>query len=116
MKEQQKRPWGFYCNIEQGEGYNLKKIVVKPGQQPSYQYHHRRSEHWVIIDGEAEITIDDQVKTYSKNQSVFIPVGSKHRVKNLSSTEDLVFIEVQTGDYFGEDDIVRIQDDYGRSD
>lgn len=114
MKEHQK-PWGLYCNIEQGKGYNLKKIVVKPGQQPSYQYHHFRSEHWIIIDGEAEVTIDGQTKTYGKNQAIFIPVGSKHRVRNLSSTDDLIFIEVQTGSYFGEDDIVRVQDDYGRS-
>lgn len=110
-----KRPWGVYTNIGHGDGYNLKKIVVSPGQQPSYQYHHFRSEHWIIIEGEAEITIDDQTKVYSKNDAVFVPTGSKHRVKNLSKDKELVFIEVQTGSYFGEDDIVRVQDDYERS-
>lgn len=115
MNKEVSKPWGSYSNIEQSLNYNIKKIVVKPGQQPSYQYHHFRSEHWIIIEGEAEITIDDQLKKYVKNETIFIPVGSKHRVKNPSNTDDLVFIEVQTGSYFGEDDIVRVQDDYGRS-
>ena len=108
------KPWGTYEILSTRTDFNLKKIVVKPGCQPSYQYHSKRSEHWVIVSGECEVTLDGEKSLYSSNQHVFVPVGSKHRIKNTSSVNDLIFIEVQTGTYFGEDDIVRLEDDYGR--
>lgn len=107
------RPWGRYYVIQDEKNYKLKKIEVEPGHRLSYQYHLHRSEVWTIIEGEALVTIDDVTIKYSKGQTVIIPQGVKHRIENTSKTL-LVFIEVQTGDYFGEDDIVRISDDYHR--
>ena len=113
LKEYQ-RPWGTYTNILDSNLCKVKIIVVKPNCQPSYQYHHKRSEHWVVVQGEGSVTIDDVVKTVKVNDSIFVDIGQKHRIKNTSDTEDLIFIEVQTGSYFGEDDIVRVEDDFGR--
>jgi len=113
LKEYQ-RPWGTYTNILDGNLCKVKIIVVKPNCQPSYQYHHKRSEHWVVVQGEASVTIDDVVREVKVNDSIFVDIGQKHRIKNTSNTEDLIFIEVQTGSYFGEDDIVRVEDDFGR--
>ena len=94
--------------------YKLKRIEVDPGGRLSYQYHHKRSEAWTIVEEVGSITLDGDVKDYSKGQTVLIPQGVKHRIENKGS-EEVVFIEVQTGSYFGENDIVRIEDDYNRA-
>ena len=92
----------------------IKEIKVNPGHRLSYQYHNKRSETWIIIEGSALVTIDNKSKEYNAGESVVIPLKAKHRVENKSNSL-LVFIEVQTGIYFGEDDIIRINDDYGRN-
>lgn len=107
------RPWGHYQNLEQGRGFLVKQIVVKPGAKLSLQYHHHRAEHWVVVEGEARVTNGDDVLTLTANQSTFIPVGARHRLENPSDTP-LRLIEVQSGDYIGEDDIVRLEDDFER--
>jgi mannose-6-phosphate isomerase len=107
-------PWGSFTILEKTDFYKAKRIVVKPGQRLSYQYHFKREENWVVVAGQAKITINEKPKTYERGQSVFIPKEARHRIANHSS-EDVVFIEVQTGSYFGEDDIVRIEEDYKRS-
>ena len=107
------RPWGNYFVLESSSDYKIKKIEVNEGQRLSYQYHNKRSEVWTIIDGEGYITLDGKVNKYSKGETVLIPKGIKHRIENKGS-EKIIFIEVQTGSYFGEDDIVRIEDDYNR--
>ena len=107
------KPWGKYLNILDENYTKVKQIVIKPGESPSYQYHHKRSEIWVIVKGTAEIKLDDEVKTYGVGDVIHIPVKSKHQAKNIGD-DDLVFIEVQLGEYFGEDDIVRLEDKYGR--
>lgn len=114
MALQAYRPWGNYEQLDKGEGYQVKRIVIKPGGVLSLQKHKHRAEHWVVVQGKPEITIDDNVKTLEPNQSIYIPLGSVHRLAN--KTEDLVvLIEVQTGDYLGEDDIIRLEDEYNRS-
>jgi len=107
------RPWGTYTVLEEGTDFKMKRIVVKPGATLSLQMHHHRSEHWVIVQGNAEVVNGDAVLRLTKDQSTYIPAGNKHRISNQDET-DLVFIEVQTGDYLGEDDIVRFEDKYGR--
>ncbi|MCB0355699.1 MAG: mannose-1-phosphate guanylyltransferase/mannose-6-phosphate isomerase [Bdellovibrionales bacterium] len=107
------RPWGKFEIIRDEEHYKSKKITVDPGAKLSYQSHQQRAEHWVIISGEAQVTIDDNVQTLKPGQSITIPQGAKHRIHN-TGREDLIFIEVQTGSYFGEDDIVRFEDEYKR--
>ncbi|MCB1665988.1 MAG: mannose-1-phosphate guanylyltransferase/mannose-6-phosphate isomerase [Pseudomonadales bacterium] len=107
------RPWGSYESLAMGEGFQVKHIVVKPGASLSLQMHHHRAEHWVVIKGSATVTCDDNVFTLEENQSTFIPLGSKHRLQNLTTTP-VELIEVQTGGYLGEDDIVRFDDVYGR--
>ena len=109
------KPWGTYTNILDSDMCKVKLIVIKPKCQPSYQYHHKRAEHWVVVKGEGTVTIDDSTSTVKLNDSIFVGIGQKHRIKNTSDSEDLVFIEVQTGTYFGEDDIVRVEDDFGRA-
>ena len=108
------KPWGTYTNILDSDLCKVKILVIKPQCRPSYQYHHKRAEHWVVVKGEGSVTIDDNTFAVKFNDSIFVKIGQKHRIKNTSDNEDLVFIEVQTGDYFGEDDIVRIEDDFGR--
>ena len=108
------RPWGKFEILLDSEQCKVKRITVKPGGRLSYQYHYRRSEVWTMVQGVATITLDDVVKVYKYGETVLIPQGSKHRIQN-NSDDDLVFIEVQHGTYFGEDDIVRIEDDYFRS-
>lgn len=108
------RPWGSYDGIENGPGFQVKRIAVKPGASLSLQMHHRRAEHWIIVRGHAQVTCDENVFELRANQSTFIPLGSKHRLRNLGE-EMLELIEVQSGDYLGEDDIVRFEDVYGRS-
>ena len=109
----EERPWGSYTNLLDEEYTKVKKIVVKPGEAPSYQYHFKRSEIWVIVKGTSQIKIDDEIHYYRVGDIIFIPKESKHQVKNIGE-DDLVFIEVQLGEYFGEDDIVRLEDNYGR--
>ena len=107
------RPWGSFENLLDEDYCKVKRIIVKPGQRLSYQYHNKRSEVWVIIKGRAMITLDEGTNLYSSEDVINIPVGMKHRVEN-DGEEDLIFIETQTGTYFGEDDIIRLSDDYGR--
>lgn len=109
------RPWGSYTNLLDETFCKVKTIVVKPGQQPSYQYHHKRAEHWIVVSGEGQVTIDSADRSVKSGDYVFVPLKAHHRIKNESQDKDLIFIEVQTGTYFGEDDIVRLEDDYGRS-
>jgi len=111
--EESKRPWGKYIVIEDCPNYKLKKITVDPGQRISYQYHKKRSESWTITEGSGEVIIDGEKISVNYGDIIKINTGSKHRVINNSSSI-LEFIEVQTGSYFGEDDIVRIEDDYNR--
>jgi mannose-1-phosphate guanylyltransferase/mannose-6-phosphate isomerase len=108
------RPWGNYEQLDYGDGYQVKRIVIKPAGVLSLQKHKHRAEHWVVVQGTPEITIDDKVQTLKPNQSIYIPLGSVHRLANRT-TEPVVIIEVQTGDYLGEDDIIRLEDDYNRN-
>ena len=108
------RPWGSYHAIDRGERFQVKRIVVKQGGRLSLQMHHHRAEHWIVVRGTARVTIGDQTKTVHENESTYIPIGAKHRLENPGKI-DLELIEVQTGSYLGEDDIVRIEDDYRRS-
>lgn len=112
--EYSERPWGSYQVLDEGTTYKVKRIVVKPGKRLSLQRHSKRSEHWLIISGHARITINDSIQDYSIETSVDIAIGDAHRVENIGA-EDLIFIEVQTGTYFGEDDIERLEDDFGRA-
>ncbi len=107
------RPWGYYEILIDEKNCKVKKITVKPGGRLSYQYHYKRSEIWVIVQGEAVATLDEIETVYRKGEVVVVPVGTSHRIENRQE-EDLKFIEIQTGTYFGEDDIVRLEDDYGR--
>ncbi len=108
------RPWGDYISVADDLGWQVKRIEVKPGGKLSMQMHYHRAEHWVIVKGVAEVTIESKVSIVEENQSIFIPLGSKHRLANPGKLP-LVLIEVQSGDYLGEDDIVRFQDEYGRN-
>ena len=108
------RPWGNFTVLDEGEGFKVKRIEVSPNKRLSYQKHARRAEHWFIVQGTAKVTLDGKETFFSQSQAVDIPLGTAHRVENPS--EDLlVFIEVQQGDYLGEDDIVRLEDDFGRN-
>ena len=107
------RPWGSFENLLDTDYCKVKRIIVKPGQRLSYQYHHERTEHWVIVQGDAIVTLNDKDHIFKEGMVVEIPVKTKHRVRNAFD-KDLIFIETQTGTYFGEDDIVRLEDDYGR--
>lgn len=107
------RPWGSYESLAKGLGFQVKHIVVKPGGSLSLQMHRHRAEHWIVVKGDATVTCDENVFTLSENQSTYIPLGSKHRLQNLGA-EPVELIEVQTGSYLGEDDIVRFEDIYGR--
>ena len=108
------RPWGWYDSIDQGDRFKVKRIQVKPGASLSLQMHHHRAEHWVVVKGTAEITNGNQVITLTENQSTYIPQGQTHRLANPGKTP-LEIIEVQSGSYLGEDDIVRFEDTYGRN-
>ncbi|MGH8809104.1 MAG: mannose-1-phosphate guanylyltransferase/mannose-6-phosphate isomerase, partial [Noviherbaspirillum sp.] len=107
------RPWGTYTVLEEGPGFKIKRIAVKPGASLSLQMHHHRSEHWVVVSGNAEVINGNQTIALEANQSTYIPAGNKHRLTNTGETE-LALIEVQCGSYLGEDDIVRFEDIYGR--
>jgi mannose-6-phosphate isomerase-like protein (cupin superfamily) len=108
------RPWGKFEILRASEKFKTKVIVVDPGAQISYQSHRFRSEHWVITEGSGEVVLDDKVMPVKEGQHVFIPVGSKHRIRNPSSSP-LQFVEVQVGESFAEEDIIRFQDDYSRT-
>jgi mannose-1-phosphate guanylyltransferase/mannose-6-phosphate isomerase len=107
------RPWGWYDSVDEGERFKVKRIQVKPGASLSLQMHHHRAEHWIVVKGVAEITNGDQVIVLTENQSTYIPQGQTHRLANPGKTP-LEIIEVQSGSYLGEDDIVRFEDTYGR--
>lgn len=107
------RPWGQYWVLDEGEIYKVKRIEVNPKGRLSYQYHHKRAEVWTIVQGIGRVTLDGETKDYYAGDVIQIPQGMKHRIANVEK-EPCVFIEVQHGTYFGEDDIVRIEDDFGR--
>jgi mannose-1-phosphate guanylyltransferase/mannose-6-phosphate isomerase len=108
------RPWGSYQSVDNGERHQVKRIIVKPGNRLSLQKHHHRSEHWIVVRGAARVTVDETVKTVHENESIYIPIGATHRLENPGKIL-LELIEVQTGSYLGEDDIIRIEDDYRRT-
>jgi mannose-1-phosphate guanylyltransferase / mannose-6-phosphate isomerase len=114
LHRQVHRPWGWYDSIDSGSRFQVKRIMVKPGASLSLQKHHHRAEHWVVVCGTAEVTIGDQVTLLTENQSTYIPVGQVHRLANPGKVP-LEIIEVQSGSYLGEDDIVRYEDSYGRT-
>jgi mannose-1-phosphate guanylyltransferase/mannose-6-phosphate isomerase len=107
------RPWGSYDSIDFGDRFQVKRLMVKPGGVLSLQMHHHRAEHWIVVSGTARITCDDKVFLLSENESTYIPVGSKHRIENPGKVP-VHIVEVQSGSYLGEDDIVRFEDNYGR--
>ena len=109
-----RRPWGTFTVLDEGENFKVKRIEVLPGKRLSYQKHAQRAEHWFVVRGTAKVTLDDREINVSAGEAIDIAVGSAHRVEN-SAEELLVFIEVQRGSYLGEDDIVRLQDDFGRT-
>jgi mannose-6-phosphate isomerase-like protein (cupin superfamily) len=107
------RPWGSFTVLEDAPTYKVKRIEVTPGQRLSYQRHARRAEHWFVVSGTAEVTLDGSLLPLRGQEAIDIPRGAAHRIANTGQ-ETLVFVEVQHGDYFGEDDIERLDDDFGR--
>jgi mannose-6-phosphate isomerase len=114
LREFDQRPWGSYTVLDEGENFKVKRIEVLPGKRLSYQKHSQRAEHWVVVGGTARVTLDGREIVLSAGHAIDIAIGSAHRIEN-PGTETLVFIEVQRGSYLGEDDIVRLQDDFGRN-
>lgn len=112
--EHDERPWGSFTVLEDESGHKVKNIRVHPGRRLSYQVHERRSEHWFVVAGRGVVTLDGEALEVSAGTAVDIGQGTAHRVENTGD-EELVFIEVQHGEYFGEDDIVRLEDDFGRA-
>lgn len=110
-----RRPWGSFTVLDEGEGHKVKRIEVLPGKRLSYQRHSRRAEHWFIVRGTAKVTLNGAQILVAAGESIDVRLGDAHRVENPDAAEPLVFIETQTGDYFGEDDIERIEDDFGRT-
>lgn len=108
------RPWGSFTTLEEGVGYKIKRIEVNPGHRLSLQMHHHRSEHWIVVSGTAKVTCDGQEQILFANQSTYVPQCNSHRLEN-PGVIPLVLIEVQNGEYLGEDDIIRFQDDYSRA-
>ncbi|NET31096.1 MAG: cupin domain-containing protein [Cyanothece sp. SIO1E1] len=108
------RPWGAFTVLEEARGYKIKRIEVKPGHRLSLQMHHHRSEHWIVVSGTAKVVCGDQEIILCSNQSTYVPSCTNHRLENCGVIP-LVLIEVQNGEYLGEDDIVRFQDDYARA-
>jgi len=109
-----RRPWGTFTVLDEAEGFKVKRIEVLPGKRLSYQKHAKRAEHWVVVQGTAKVTLDNQDIIVQAGEAIDIGIGAAHRVENPGD-ETLVFIEVQRGSYLGEDDIVRLQDDFGRA-
>lgn len=114
MREFDRRPWGTYTVLEEAPNFKVKRIEVLPGKRLSYQKHSQRAEHWFVVEGTAKVTLDGKDITIGAGQAIDIPIGAAHRVENPGD-DDLIFIEVQRGTYLGEDDIVRLEDDYGRT-
>ena len=112
--ERDERPWGAYTVLEDAPTHKVKRIEVRPGKRLSYQRHQQRAEHWFVVSGTAEVTLDDVTHRLAPGEAIDIPRRSAHRVANVGDG-DLVFVEVQHGDYFGEDDIERLDDDFGRA-
>ncbi len=113
--EHEERPWGSYTVLDDdAPDHKVKRIVVLPGKRLSYQRHARRSEHWFVVRGRGRVTIEDEVRDIGPGDSVEVPVGAAHRIECVGDA-DLLFVEVQHGEYFGEDDIVRLEDDFGRA-
>jgi mannose-6-phosphate isomerase len=108
------RPWGSFTILEEGKGYKIKRIDVKPGHRLSLQMHHHRSEHWIVVAGTAKVECGDATIVLGSNQSTYVPQCTTHRLEN-PGVIPLILIEVQNGEYLGEDDIVRFQDDYSRA-
>jgi mannose-6-phosphate isomerase len=113
MNKTEHRPWGFYEVLSDEKDHKVKRITVEPGKRLSLQKHKQRKEHWFIVHGESIVTVGNEEKKVLCGQTIDIPQGSLHRIANIGE-EKLVYIEVQLGDYFGEDDIERVEDDYGR--
>lgn len=113
MNQVESRPWGMYEVLLDSDECKVKRITVAPGQRLSYQYHERRQEQWIVVKGILTVILNDKVESVPTGDSIFIPLGAKHRACNKTN-RIVQFIEVQTGDYFGEDDIIRLEDDYGR--
>ena len=113
MSDESTRPWGRYEVLFEADDFKAKTITVLPGKRLSYQRHEHRAEHWFVVKGSGSVTLDGVEKALTAGDSVDIPVGAAHRMSNTGD-EELVFVEVQTGTYFGEDDIVRLEDDFGR--
>lgn len=111
--EKSDRPWGRYEVLQESATHKVKCIWVNPGKRLSYQRHQKRAEHWFIVAGEADVTIDGQIRRVGSGDTVDIAIGVLHRIHNVG-TSDVIFVEVQTGTYFGEDDIERVEDDFGR--
>jgi mannose-6-phosphate isomerase len=109
-----RRPWGTFTVLDEADGFKVKRIEVLPGKRLSYQKHAQRAEHWFVVEGSAKVTLDGEEKIVRAGQAIDIPTGAAHRVENPGET-NLVFIEVQRGIYLGEDDIVRLEDDFGRA-
>src|SRR5690348_4887008 len=114
VREFDQRPWGTYTVLEEAPTFKVKRIEVLPGKRLSYQKHAQRAEHWVVVAGTAKVTLDSREITVRTGEAIDIPVGAAHRVENPAD-DDLIFIEVQRGNYLGEDDIVRLEDDFGRA-
>jgi mannose-6-phosphate isomerase len=113
--ERGERPWGTYTVLDESNNYKIKRIEVFPGQRLSLQKHHHRSEHWIVVSGTARVTCGEGTFQVNVNESTYIPIGSRHRLENPGKIM-LVIIEVQNGEYLGEDDIIRFDDDYHRCD
>lgn len=113
--DSERRPWGGFTVLDEGDSYKVKRIDVYPQKRLSYQQHARRSEHWFVVRGTAKVTLNGTDYLVKTGESIDIPVGAAHRVENPDDRDLLVFIETQTGDYFGEDDIIRFDDDFGRA-
>jgi mannose-6-phosphate isomerase len=113
MREFDRRPWGTYTVLEEDRNFKVKRIEVLPGKRLSYQKHSHRAEHWFVVEGTAKVTLDEKEIIVRAGEAIDIPIGAAHRVENPDEG-NLVFIEVQRGSYLGEDDIVRLQDDFGR--
>jgi mannose-6-phosphate isomerase len=107
------RPWGTFTVLDEGPGYKVKRIEVYPEKRLSYQKHSKRAEHWMVVAGKAKVTLDGSEISLSIGQTIDIAIGAAHRIENIGAG-NLIFIEIQRGDYLGEDDIQRLQDDYGR--
>ena len=114
--EVDQRPWGSFTVLDEGENFKVKRIEVLPGKRLSYQRHARRAEHWFVVNGTAKVTLNGREILVQSGESIDIPIGAAHRVENDKSSPPLLFVETQTGDYFGEDDIIRLEDDFGRAD